>query len=78
MVKAMKRQMRYMARNSFVRGLSSLLDVGTSHPRRYSQIEAIDALRSDMEKIGADMYRVIERETANEKAAARKAPPAAE
>lgn len=74
----MKRQMRYIARNSFVRGLSSLLEVGSEHSRVYRRAEPMDALRGDMEKIGTDMYRVIDRETANEKAAAHKAPPAAE
>lgn len=67
MVKAMKRQIR-SASGQFVRGLSSLLDV-TGTPRRPMPPEPMDALRGDMERIGADMYRVIERERAREKAA---------
>lgn len=66
----MKKQMRYLARSHFVRGLSSLLDVAEPAPRRYTSKNSMRALRGDMEKIGADMYRVIEREQAVEKAKA--------
>lgn len=72
----MKRQVRHIARSQFVRGLSSLLDLSGTHPRAYRPLEPMDALRGDLEKIGTDMYRVIEREKADEKAS-REAPPTA-
>lgn len=75
MVKAMKRQIR-SASGQFVRGLSSLLDV-TGTPRRPMPPSPMDALRGDMERIGADMHRVIDRERDREKAS-RKTLPAAE
>lgn len=79
MVKAMKRQMRSLVRSHFVRGLSSLLDVAEPAPRSYHARDTMQALRGDMKKIGADMYRVIDREQAVEKAkAARKEITAAE
>lgn len=78
MVKAMKKQMRYMARSQFVRGLSSLLDISGTQPRAYSKRNAMQALRGDMVTIGADMHRVIEREKANEKATRKESTTAAE
>lgn len=77
MVKAMKNQMRYMARSQFVRGLSSMLDISSTSRRVYQRGDIMDSLRGDMEKIGADMHRVVEREKAREKAS-RKTLPAAE
>lgn len=72
----MKRQMRYMARSQFVRGLSSMLEIsGTSH-RVYQRGDIMDALRGDMEKIGADMRRAVEREKAREKASRKTFPTA--
>ena len=69
MVKAMKRQMRYVARSQFVRGLSSLLDIATPHkrPTAYPR-DPMAALRGDMERLGLDMGTVIDRERAREKA----------
>lgn len=75
MVKEMQRHMR-IAQRQFVRGLSSLLSISETPPRR-KRIEPMDALRGDMERIGSDMSRVIQREQAREKAA-RKTLPAAE
>lgn len=71
MVKAMKRQMRYVARSHFVRGLSSMLDIAGSsaRPTYTNRDDVMEALRGDMRKIGQDMYRVIEREKVNEKTA---------
>lgn len=66
MVKAMKRHIR-SASGQFVRGLSSLLDLNST-PRRPMPPSAMDALRGDMERIGADMHRVVDRERAREKA----------
>jgi len=63
----MKKQVRYVARSQFVRGLSSLLTISEA-PRRPRGPEPMEALHGDMERIGADMYRVIEREKAHEKA----------
>lgn len=65
----MKRQMRYVARSQFVRGLSSLLDIATPHkrPTRYPR-DPMAALRGDMERIGLDLGAVIDRERAREKA----------
>lgn len=79
MVKAMKRQMN-AARSEFVRGLSSLLDLSSPPPReRRRRKNAMSSLRADMEKIGADFHRVIDRERGNEEAAhSGKAPVAAE
>lgn len=75
----MKKQVRSLARSHFVRGLSSLLDISEPAPRSYFRRDTMTALRGDMEKIGADMHRVIEREKAGEEAeAARKALTAAE
>jgi hypothetical protein len=77
MVKAMKRQMHFVTRSEFVRGLSSLLDISYSRPRGHERRGAMQALRGDMAKIGADFHRVIERERDDEKApAARKESPA--
>jgi hypothetical protein len=68
MVKAMKKQMRHVARSHFVRGLSSLLEISSTKPRRRVDANPMQTLRGDMIKIGADMHRVIEREKAHEKA----------
>lgn len=68
MVKDMKRQMR-VARRQFVRGLSSLLTIAETPPRRRNMPAIDEALHRDMEKIGADMWRVVDRELAHEKAA---------
>lgn len=67
MVKVMKRQIR-TASAHFVRGLSSLLTV-TDTPRRAPGPSPMEALRGDMDRIGADMHRVVRREKAREKAA---------
>lgn len=75
MVKEMQRHVR-IAQRQFVRGLSSLLSISETPPRR-KRIDPMDALRGDMERIGADMSRVIKREKAREKAS-RKAIQAAE
>lgn len=67
MVNAMKRQM-HAARSEFVRGLSSLLDLSSPPTRDRKRRSAMSSLRGDMEKIGADFHRVIDRERADEKA----------
>lgn len=61
----MKKRIR-VARRQFVRGLSSLLEISEIAPRRKLPTAA-EALRKDMERIGADMYRVVDRERAREK-----------
>lgn len=64
MVKAMKKHMRHA-----VRGLSSFLDIATPHkrPNPYPR-DPMAALRGDMERIGTDMQKVMDRERAREKA----------
>lgn len=76
MVKAMRKQMRFVARSHFVRGLSSMLDFSGSCPRKFKAPSPMQALRGDVAKIGADMYRVIERERQHEKAARKENVPA--
>lgn len=66
MVKEMQRHVR-IAQRQFVRGLSSLLSISETPPRRKAT-QPMDALRGDMERVGADMHRVVEREKRREKA----------
>lgn len=70
MVKAMKRQIRTArhaaARSSFVQGLGALLIIDHA-PRRPRRKSAMEALRGDMEKLGMDMNRVMQREHVYEK-----------
>lgn len=75
----MKRQMRAAARTHFVRGLSSLLEISYT-PTRPAAVkrDPMSALKSDMNRVGADMYRVVEREKANEKATRKESAAAAE
>lgn len=72
MVDVMKRKIRMArqvaARSSFVQGLGSLLLIADA-PRRPSRRRSeIEALRGDMEKLGMDMQRVMQRERVHEKA----------
>lgn len=79
MVEMMKRQYQDvsdMVRNrsrsfadGFVTGLASMLTLHTPKRQpRYRRIDANTALRGDMQRIGDDMRRVIERERGHEKA----------
>lgn len=65
MVQAMKRQMRLIRRSEFVRGLGSMLDISTSKRRPVKQTTPMGALRGDMERLGGDMRRVMDRERAS-------------
>ncbi|WP_181169253.1 hypothetical protein [Mesorhizobium sp. B2-2-2] len=76
-MKSKKRRTRILRiRVGLVDGLASLLTV-MDEPRRRKRRSPASALREDFATIGADMYRVVDRERADEKAR-RKAVTAAE
>lgn len=71
MVKVMKRKLRkarlLAARSSFVQGLGSLLLIADEPKRPFHYRSQMEALRGDMEKLGMDMRRVMQREHVYEK-----------
>lgn len=67
----MKRKLRkarqLAARSSFVQGLGSLLLIADTPKRPYRRRSAMEALHGDMERLGMDMRRVMQRERVYEK-----------